>query len=107
MRPMRFVERLLLYHTRGPRLYHRSHLKLRKSRFYFRRRIPKPLVSQVGREELVLSLRTGCINSARVKAAYLDAELEVLFQRIKMGLIVGSEESIQELISITDLPPVS
>ena len=57
------------------------YVKKRGNVYWFRRRVPDELVPTLGRAEFVESLKTTDLAQARTRAAFRNAEIEVLFEK--------------------------
>ena len=62
------------------------HTERRGGQWWFRRRVPNPLVPIVGRAEFRESLRTSDMEVARTRAAFRDAEIAIEFEKAKAVL---------------------
>jgi hypothetical protein len=74
-----------LYHTgqnrRVQEVKFPPYVKKRGNVYWFRRRVPDELVPTLGRAEFVESLKTTDLAQARTRAAFRNAEIEVLFEK--------------------------
>lgn len=59
------------------------YVKKRGNVYWFRRRVPDELVPTLGRAEFVESLKTTDLAQARTRAAFRNAEIEVLFEKAR------------------------
>ena len=73
-----------------------NYLKKRNNVYHFRRRVPKNLISTLGKNEVVRSLKTSDLRTARRAAIIMADELEQLFERIQNGadLLSKKEEGL-------------
>ena len=73
-----------------------TYLTKRNNVYHFRRRVPKNLISTLGRNEVVRSLKTSDLRTARRAAIIMADELEQLFERIQNGadLLSNKEEEL-------------
>ena len=92
----------------------RPNIRLRGTRFWFRRRVPGPLTERIGRGEIVRSLRTSCPREAarRARAMWLasDRVFSLVAAKKSLGrahveLILSRllEESVWESSSVDEL----
>ena len=73
-----------------------TYLLNRNNVYYFRRWIPRNLRTILGRNEVVRSLKTSDLRTARRAAIFMTDELEQLFERIQNGadLLSKKEEEL-------------
>src|SRR5450830_1879972 len=76
-----------------------TNLVLRGSRFYCRGRVPEDLIQQLGKVEILISLKTGDRQKADHVLAMVKAKLYANYARLR-GSDIPSDYSISEALSI-------
>ena len=70
----------------------RPNIRLRGTRFWFRRRVPGPLTERIGRGEIVRSLRTSCPREAARRARAMWLASDRVFSLVAAKKSLGREQ---------------
>ena len=70
----------------------RPNIRLRGTRFWFRRRVPGPLTERIGRGEIARSLRTSCPREAARRARAMWLASDLVFSLVAAKKSLGREQ---------------